>query len=236
MAQTKLDILNLALHDIGETPIESIDESDVAETASGLYDLVRDDMLLGNRWSWTRRRIQLNPTALSSPPGEPPTQTEADRLAGLPRDEWTGESDARSIRRGEYRNEYVIPLTSVIQALYATRTAPVPDTFNWRRQGEFIHTDHNEPYADVTQLSAEPVFHRLFVNALVLATAARIAIPLTEDAEIAADLERKAALALRTAKRVDAQSQPVGRITSFPYVRARVGGYRMRYGIGGYRE
>ena len=225
MAQTKIDIVNLALHELGFTPIESFDESDYAETANGLYDLVRDSMLLGNPWSWLTARIRLEQTAKASPPGEPPT---AD---GDP-----AESAQRATRRGSYREEYRIPLTAVVQAIYAGETQSAPDTFAWERRGEFIYTNHLAVWADVRQLSAEPTFHRLFVNALELAVAARLAIPLTEDAEISADLERKARLALREAKRVDAQSQPVKRITAFPYVRARLGGDRVRYGIGSYPQ
>ena len=237
MAQNKLDIVNLALRELGHTPIEAFDESDDAETADGLYDLARDEMLLGNRWSWLERRIRFLPTALFSPPGEPATYNPNDTAS--PNDEndrntWTGESDARVTRRAEFRNEFRIPLSAIVQAVYPTVSTPTPDTFSWKRQGEFIYASRDDLFADVTQLSAEPTFHRLFVNALVLTVAARLAIPLTEDPEIAQDLERKARMALRTAKRVDAQSQPASRITSFPYVRARVGGDRVRYGVGSY--
>lgn len=234
MAQNKLDIVNLALRELGHTPVEAFDESDEAETADGLYELARDEMLFGNRWSWLERRVQLTESALFSSPAEPPTETDADRIAERPRDEWTGESEARRTRRGSYSNEFNSPVSAIIQAIYATRSSPTPDTFSWKRQGGFIYASREELYADVTGLSAEPTFHRLFVNALVLTVAARLAIPLTEDPEIAQDLERKARMALRTAKRVDAQSQPASRITSFPYVRARVGGDRVRYGVGSY--
>ena len=234
MAQTKLDIVNLALRELGESTIESFDESDVAELADGHYDLVRDSMLLGNRWSWLERHVELARTPPNAPPGEPATETDEDRAAMRPPNEWTGESEARRRRRAQFREEFLIPLTTIVQAVYPTINAPTPITFGWKRQGEFIHVSHDRIWADVTQLSSEPTFHRLFVNALVLAVGARLAIPVTEDAEISRDLERKAAMALRKAKIVDAQSQPVARITSFPYVRARVGGDRVRYGIGSY--
>ena len=222
MAQTKIDIVNLALRELGENAIESFDESDVSELADGHYDLVRDFMLLENPWNWLQRRVELVRTDLASPPGEPPqSSTEP-------------ESAARALRRGSFSTEFRIPLTSIVQAVYPTQTEATPDSFNWRRQGEFVYASRDRLFADVTTLSSEPTFQRLFVNALVLAVGARLAIPITEDAEIAADLERKAARALRAAKRVDAQSQPVQRITSFPYVRARVGGDRVRYGVGSY--
>ena len=223
MAQTKLDIVNLALRELGESAIESFDESDVAELADGHYDLVRDSMLMANRWSWLEERVALQRTALAAPPGEPPEP------------ELDGESGQRRDRRGDWRHEYQTPgLTAIVQALYATRDDKQPDTFNWERRGEFIYTDHDAPYARIQVLTSETTFQRLFVNALVLAVGARLAIPITEDAEIATDLERKATRALRDAKRVDAQSQPVQRIQTFPYVRARVGGDRVRYGLGGW--
>lgn len=235
MAQSKLEIVNLAMRELGFNAIEAFDESDAAETADGLYDLTRDSMLLSNRWSWLERRGQLEQTPLASPPGEPatfdsgnPANVESDP------DTWTGESEARLVRRGDFDFEYRTPsLTSVISAVYEQRGASAPNPQDWAKRGEFIFSDSPELFATWQELTTETTFHRLFVNALVLAVAARLAIPLTEDAEIAQDLERKARMALRDAKRVDAQSQPAARLRTFSYIDARVGGYRARYGYAG---
>ena len=235
MAQTKIEIANDALLEIGFNTIEAFDESDDAIIVDRLYDLERDAMLLGNRWSWLRRRVELSPTALASPPGEPFTETSEDRAAMRPREQWTGESEQRRIRRGQDRNEFRIPsITSIVQAVFPDNTRGTPDVFGWRRSGEFVYASRDRLWADVIELSSEPTFHRLFVNALVLSVAARIAPALTEDPEISSEKRRLADLATRKAQLVDAQSQPAKRITSFPYVRARVGGDRVRYGIGSY--
>lgn len=234
MAQRKIDIVNLALRELGHTPIESFDENDDAETADGLYDLERDSLLLSNRWSWLERRDRLTQTPLASPPGEPFTYD-----SGNPANDpdvpstWTGESAARAVRRQPYLYEYRTPsLTAVVSAIYRSERADTPDAAQWTRRGELIFSDSPQLFAVYQELSSEPTFHRLFVNALELAVAARLAIPLTEDAEIEARLSARATRALRDAKRVDAQSQPVKRISTFPYVRARVGGDRLRYGYG----
>jgi len=70
MAVGKLDIVNLALMRIGESPIQSMDEgSTPARSATMLYDISRRAVLRDYDWSFAMK-IELLPTVKSDEPGE----------------------------------------------------------------------------------------------------------------------------------------------------------------------
>ena len=230
---TFLDIANAALSQLGEEGIEFFDDerpgpdpadpntptSDVLAALDPLednqravltiYPQVKEELLAEHPWTWLQKRSALEATEDHD---RDLLLDEAAKLAYPFRYRWHNPAYLTGSIRGVYRGSF--------ERL---------DTHAWVPQGGVLFTDYT-PALIIWQDSAvaETAFPRLFVNALVLKLAARLAIPITYDVETARVKTEEARLALMNAKRVDSQSHLSDAIEDFPFVEARhegVGGY-----------
>ena len=240
-----LDIANAALSQLGEDPIEFTTEQlerigatpledpdpgppqpppdQPAETVLAaldpleqnqfhirtIYPQVKEELLTEHPWTWLQKRQALQAT---DDHDRDLLLDEADKLAYPFRYRWHNPAYLTGGIRGVYRGSF-----------------DRLDTHCWLPQGGVLFTDFT-PALILWQDSslAETAFPRLFVNALVLKLAARLAMPITYDQETARLKTEEARLALLNAKRVDSQSHLSEAIDEFPFVDARhdgVGGY-----------
>ena len=220
---TFLEIANAALSQLGEEGIEALrDEQatafatdDTAQILASLdpyednqravltiYPQVKEELLAEHPWTWLQKRQALEATDDHDRDLLP---NEADRLAYPFRYRWHNPAYLTGSIRGVYRGSF--------ERL---------DTHCWVPQGGVLFTDYT-PALIIWQDSsiAETAFPRLFVNALVLKLAARLAIPITYDENTARLKTEEARLALMNAKRVDSQSHLSEAIDEFPFVEAR---------------
>ena len=103
------------------------------------------------------------------------------------------------------------PEIGVIRALYQSGGGRVrPQVEGWRPEGEHVYTDFTPATIVYQSIRDEAVWPQLFVNAVVLALAGRLALPITYDIDTARMVEQRADRALANAKRVDSQSHPPG--------------------------
>ena len=216
---TRLSIINAALADIDEQPLEfesaaaaaafgdagTIDpEDDLQRKAAAIYPQVRAALLNAYPWSWLTERYAVS--TLPARAGEDATAWPYPQRYRLP-------------------NPYVGNLRAVYDRLVPE--TPRPD--GWSVQGGFLYARFDVGFIEDQRQVDETVFPQLFENALVLKLASRFAMAVKDDIDTMRIYAQMAAEALKDAKRVDAQGQPVKAIPRFEWEEARVAevfGYR----------
>ena len=224
---SRLDIINSALAELAQEPIEadpldqqidtddltSLLEDETAQSVYRIYPQVKADLLNAHPWTWLT--IQRN--LLGADPHDRNLVPDGSEHKAWPH---------------RYRWNKPRPEIGSIRALYV---GPVvmedrPQVSGWRVEGEHIFTDFSPVIITYQGEIAEETWPQMFVNAVVLALASRLSLPITYDIDTARLLERRAETALTNAKRIDSQSHPPEAITDFSFVTAHWGGddYGMR--------
>ena len=200
---SRLEIVNLALAELGEEAIASYPEpgEQIVDENAGyvvaVYPPARNRILAANNWSWAQTRAQL-------------TATGRERQASWPFEHEWNQPDA----------------VGAVRALYDRNDAMAePMQTDWIAQGPYIYTDFNPVWADYQRLDLdEEVFPPLVVDALQSELCARLALPIKEDIDSERVYRQQAREALKEAVRVDAQAVPVLHLTGFGYIEAHFGG------------
>ena len=189
-----------------------------------IYPQVRADMLNAHPWTWLEEQRQL------AAAGEPPSGPGHDRDA--PGDAGFALSDAQ--RAGfPYRYRWLKPHPEigVIRAVYHgdSSRSRRPQVDGWRPEGDWVYTDFTPVTLVYQSVKAEERWPQMFTNAMVLALAARLALPITYDLDTKRTVSQDAAQALSNAQRVDSQSHPPEVITDFGFVQAHLTGFGGNY-------
>ena len=222
---SRLQIINSALSDVGGRPLQS-DPIDVVGVSGGtstqlnrlgntvalLYPQVREASLAEHPWSWLMETASLvgipNPRRPeSAPQGEP-----------LPAaNEWPGEPY-------RFRWRHPSPTLGAVRAMFDRLNSDTPRVGDWKVEGRTVFTTFTPAVARFPREVSEPVWPQLFVNAVILRLAERLAVPVAFDMELQSRFRVMADAAFTSAKKVDTQSQPNEQITSFGFVDAHLGG------------
>lgn len=209
----RLSIVNAALADIGDYPMEFESEEAAAEfTADGtidpeddtqrlvgsLYPQVKNTLLNAHPWSWLTARDML---VLSPAQGR-------DNIDAWP-----------------YRHRYQQPRQRIgnIRAVFDRAETDAVRVDGWVVQGAFIFASFNPAWIEYQRDVGEEAYPDLFVNALTLALTARLSFARTQDLDTLRVYERLAEAALNDASRVDGQSHPTFSLQKFDFIDARVG-------------
>lgn len=179
-------ICNLALGNIGKDDISSIDEASAeARTCKKFYDIVLDTTLQAYPWRWAGKTLSLAETTNDKP------------------NRWLyayqRPSDCLMVRRlvDESMVDYM-PYDVGIKS----------GGHDYTLEGRTIYCDLSPAYLQYTQRLTDPaMFPPMFVDALGMALAARIAYPITRDLKIRADAVTLASQAMEAAKMADANEQ-----------------------------
>lgn len=211
---TRLSIANAAYAELDEEPLEFAsqqdadrfttgavleDEDDQQRKISAIYPQIRSTLLNAYPWSWLTTQARLEAVPLA-----------------------TGEQAAFWPFQHRYRSP--LPRIGSIRALFSRPRHDSVMVNGWAVQGRFIYANFSPAWAEYQTDLDEEQWPDLFVNAAILALAARLAPGIKEDVPTTRDFERKAELALSTAKRVDAQSQPAPEVVHFEWLAERVSG------------
>ena len=209
---TRLTIINAALAELGEQPLEFEDEAaaaafgdtgvvdpedDLQRIVGAIYPQVRADLMNAHPWSWLTERAPL--TELPAQQGENATAWPYPRRYRLPN-----------------------PFIANVRAVYDATATGRPRTTGWTVQSGYLYAAFTIGYVEDQRQVDETVFPQLFENALVLALVARFAMPIKEDLDTRRIYEGLAEKALNNAMRVDAQSHPVSTIPTFDWEEARL--------------
>ena len=250
--------MNSALAELAQEPIEA-DPLDASFAAGGededelpvlledetvlavyrIYPQVRADMLNAHPWTWLEEQRQLaaagdperRTLAAARSPGQEP-------IAGPGHDRDATDEDGFVLSDAErarfpYRYRWLKPHPEigVIRAVYQgdSSRSGRPQVDGWRPEGRFVYTDFTPVTLVYQSVVAEETWPQMFVNAMVLALAARLALPITYDLDTKRTVSADAARALSNAQRVDSQSHPPEVITDFGFVQAHLTGFGGNY-------
>lgn len=206
----RLQVMNSALVEVGGRPLTTdpliatgpgggtqTGFSRLQSTVGLIYPQVRDASLAMHPWSWLMQRAALAP----ADPAE----------------------DREHPYR--YRWRHPSPYFGVIRALYDRADADTPRVGDWAVEGQVVRTSFSPVWARYPREVSEPVWALLFTNAVILALAARLAIPVAFDMDLKSRLNTDAEAAFIDAKKADTQSQPNEVVQDFEMVAAHTGGY-----------
>ena len=208
---TRLSIANDALVELGQFPLEFatpedaavfgeagiIDEEDTnQQRIKSIYPQVRNTMLNAHPWSWLTERH--TPQASPKP--------------------------ASDMSPEQFRYALTYPWVSSVRAVFERGQPGTARPDGWEIRGGYLYSFFPiETIADQRQ-TAEEAWPQLFVTAVVLALAARLAMPILYDQDVARWYRQQAELALNDALRVDAQSTPALSIPVHTWLEARWNG------------
>ena len=240
----RLSIINSALAELSQEPIEA-DPFDAVFAEGGaeagelptlledetvlavyrIYPQVKADLLNAHPWTWLEEQRQLTAA------GEP-----AEGGVGHDRDApgpngYALSDPERARFPFRYRWLKPHPEIGVIRAVYHGDTSRTgrPQVEGWRPEGAFVYTDFSPVTLVYQRVVSEEVWPQMFVNAMVLALAARLALPITYDIDTKRAIAQDAAAALSNAQRVDSQSHPPELISDFSFVQAHLTGFGGNY-------
>ena len=245
---TFFSIANAALSELGEDPIEFAQDAEgridpatfdafgqrigpdadfdptdlVVRTVSDIYPQVRDELLNAHPWTWLKTRSLLEEAPLTVSEGGAPAPSVVETPEQFD-DRMALAESTRMAWPFDIRWHKPRPLIGNIRELHVG-TPPRLITVGWDLVGRYVYTDERPVIAVYQGDTGEPAYPALFVNALTLKLAARLAWPLTQDNESQGRFDRMAMAALENAQRVDSQSHPVSGFKRFPAVSARYGG------------
>lgn len=174
---TKINICNLALAQLGQSPISSLEqENEKARRLNLFYAPVRDEVLRTHNWAFA---------AVEEP------------LALLEE-----QADAQG------RFVYKYPAEALfIRRVFATNRARLPfqEFFRPDLQSRVIVTPAQQAYGEYTRrITDENLFDAAFIKSFSLALACDLAVSLTADTQLAAQLLQKYTLSLEEARRSNA--------------------------------
>lgn len=222
---SRLDIIDSALAELAQEPIEddpldarfaeseeaeeeltTLLEDETAQAVYRIYPQVKESLLTAHPWTWLQETSALT--------------------AANPHDRDTA-GPAGMAWPFRYRWNHPNPGAGGLRALYQGPLGMEhsPRTHGWRPQGDFIYTDFTPVVAVYQADKPETAWPQLFVNAVVLALAARLALPITYDENTMRSFRQLAADALADAARVDSQSHLPESITSFGFTDAHFIGF-----------
>jgi len=200
---SQIDIVNLALLELGEATIASLTEgTSAAITMNAIYTIVRQELLRKHRWSFSRR--QANLAALAAEPiwnYSHQIQLPSDCLQLIGIKGYT--SDPSYTQLG------------------------VPDAYpTYQIYGRTIYINDAGPiYIDyVGDITDTTLFDSAFVTAFAMALATRAAQRITQSNSIAQVAEGKYMQAIRDAVRANAIEIPPVAIQATSYTLTRSGG------------
>ena len=234
---TRLDVINSALAELAQEPIEA-DPLDPVFAAGGedadelpvlledetvlavyrIYPQVRADMLNAHPWTWLEEQRQLAAAAehdRDEPGADGFALTDAERATFPYRYRWLKPHPEIGVIRAVYQGD-------------SSRSGR-PQVDGWRPEGDWVYTDFTPVTLVYQSVKAEEGWPQMFVNAMVLALAARLALPITYDIDTKRTVAADAARALANAQRVDSQSHPPEVITDFGFVQAHLTGFGGNY-------
>jgi hypothetical protein len=147
-------ICSAALISLGAAKITSLkDTDDVSVTCNTLYPTLRDTILSSYHWSWSIKKRQLT------------------QLDTAPINEWD--------------HAYLLPndmLSGVLAVFESSSSNQSPIRYGWEVYGNQLFTNLDTVYIDYQASVPEYKMPAYFVKLLQLATAAELAIPITDQA------------------------------------------------------
>jgi len=201
MALTNVEIVSRALTRLGAKSIQSFDEgSDVAASASLVYTSILESELSVYPWRFAMKKAQLN------------------QLTDTPTNEW--------------KYAYQLPTDRIGAPFAVFDTSAIGDrTFKqFEVFADKIYANVNQLYIDYPFKPSETAFPAYFTEFLVVALAANLAVPITDQVGMA-DMYRGLAYGtpseggnggmLARARRADAAQQPPQGFTDFSLVDER---------------
>jgi hypothetical protein len=157
MADSKEDIASQALSRLGEGAISSFDEdTDTAEKVRQLYEPTILGLLGRYNWRWAQQRAVLS-------------------------------EDGAAVPLNEWRYGYLMPtlrLTRVGAPLrvFNSTVLRAPEVFDWELEGKHIFTNYETLVIEYVARKPESVWPGYFEEMIAEALAARLALPITENA------------------------------------------------------
>ena len=200
MAVSKTQIVNLALIELGQSPLNHIDdEKPSALIMRTVYDLVRDQVLRDYPWRFARKRANVAST---------------------------GDNPAWSHDRG-FNNELeeVHSLPSDCLKCISLNGADI-HTDLWRVEGRTIVTSMAAPLElqYTRKVTEESEFDSSFVTAFALALAVKTCVRITEDKYKKEQLKEEYQRCLSDARSADGQEGTPRQVTTTGWERARWSG------------
>ena len=191
-----VDICANALIRLGEQPITSldatVDESDAALVCRNLYPRVKENYLSIYNWRFSMKRQQL------------------------------AKDSTTPINKWKYR--YPLPSTAISSmtiTVYNDAGEGVPAFKRYERFENFLWTDAEEIYIVFQDNVREELWAKYFVELMILAMAAELAFPVTDQQTTAEYWEKKRDKQFAIAKSRDAQHNPTRRLTGSRIIAAR---------------
>jgi|TARA_S200002703_G_scaffold153873_1_gene155920 hypothetical protein len=197
-----VSICSAALISLGASKITSLkDTDDVSVACNSLYPSLRDSMLSCYHWSWSIKKRQLTKTNIA------------------PINEW--------------KNSYRLPsdmLSGVLAVFNSSSSSQSPVRYGWEVYGDDLFTNLETVYIDYQASVPEYKMPSYFVKLLQLATAAELAIPITDQGS-KADYFRAQAFGspgengrggeMRKAMNIDGRGQATKIIEDFSLIQVR---------------
>lgn len=157
MASSKEDIATQALARLGEPAISSFDENtDTAEKVRQLYEPTILGLLGRYQWQWASARVQLERDG-----------------AKVPANEWQYGYLMPTLRTDRVGNPYRI---------YNQTSLRAKEFFDYEIEGKWVLTDTDIIVIEYTQRKAESLWPGYFEELAAEALAAKLALPITENA------------------------------------------------------
>lgn len=157
MADSREDIASQALARLGEPSISSFDEdTDAAEKVSQLYEPTVLAQLGRYPWRWARNRAQLSIDGAVTP-------------------------------INEWRYAFLMPTLRLERVgapigVFNSTQLRAPQVFDWELEGKHIFTNFDTLVIEYIERKPESVWPGYFEEFIVEALAARLALPITENA------------------------------------------------------
>ena len=173
---SKISICNLALAQLGQEPIVSLEQEDEkARRLKLFYEPVRDEVLRTHNWAFAAAQMPL--TLLEQVP------------------------DFNGLRAYKYPSQALF-IRGVFSARNPKIRLPFEERFREDLQARVLYVAADEVYADYTRrIEDENLFDPAFVKCFSLALATDLAVALTGDTALAAQILQKYTLALDEARR-----------------------------------
>lgn len=200
MANTtsKINIINLALANIGQDTITSADQdSATARTSNLMYDVVRRNLLRAHDWTFALRWADLTASTVESP---------YDHLPYV----YAQPSDCLFIKRITYSGtapHVKLPNYQLFTSSNANKLIATPLD---GARAFYVRDEQNET-----------LFDDLFVACFADLLAAELAVPLAGDSQLAAQMYQKYAEQLRQARITNKVEQPERPLPTSEFLEAR---------------
>lgn len=204
MAASDIDICAQALELLGLPPISGFDDDRTGATCGRHYDDLMDTLMAIYPWKFCRKYVALSRTVVT-----PPLQ---------------------------WRFEYVLPPDIVLPGVYSVYDNSAEGAAPFKHyeivNNKRLYADAQQLFMSYTIRPPEGDWPPHFYNLAILAVAARLAKPLTEDNELAVHWQGVAFGSpseagqggfFRTARNTDAQQSPPARLHEYTLLEARVG-------------